>query len=77
LGYDKIVKKNLVGKRGRKRTLGRSRERRDDNVEIYNREIGFRGGDWIHLARDCHPWQALVNMIRTFGFHERADFLTS
>jgi hypothetical protein len=27
------------------------------------REIGWEGVDWIHLAQNKNPWQALVNIV--------------
>jgi hypothetical protein len=40
----------LVGKIEGKRSLGRSRRRRMDNIKMDLREIGWDGGDWIDLA---------------------------
>jgi hypothetical protein len=34
------------------------------------RETGFGDVDWIHLAQDRDRWRALVNTVRTFGFHK-------
>jgi hypothetical protein len=48
----------LVGKPERKRLLGRPRRRW---VDMYLREIGWDGVDWIDLAQDRDPWRALVN----------------
>jgi hypothetical protein len=34
-----------------KRPLGRPRYRREDNIRMDIREIGWEGVDWIHLAQ--------------------------
>jgi hypothetical protein len=53
----------LVGKPEGKRTLGRPRRRRVDNIKIYLREIERVGTDWIELAQDRDQWRALVNTV--------------
>jgi hypothetical protein len=40
----------LVGKPEGMRTLGRPKRRREDNIRMDLREIGWEGMDWIHLA---------------------------
>jgi hypothetical protein len=47
----------------RKRPLGRPRRRWLENINIYLREIGFDGMDWINLAQDRDQWRALVNAV--------------
>jgi transposase len=42
----------LVRKPEGKRPLGRPRRRRVDNSEMYLRDIGWDGTDWIDLAQD-------------------------
>jgi hypothetical protein len=42
----------LVGKPEGKRPLGRSRRRWVDNVEIFLRERGWDGMDWIDLTQN-------------------------
>jgi hypothetical protein len=49
----------------RKRPLGRSRRRWEDNIKIYLREIGW-GIDLIVLAKDRDQWRALVNTVMSF-----------
>jgi hypothetical protein len=53
----------LVGRPEGKRPLGKPRRRREDNIKMDLREIGFGDVDWIHLAQDRDMWQALVNMV--------------
>jgi hypothetical protein len=43
--------------------VGRPRRRREDNIKIDLREIGFGDVDWIHLAQDRDTWQAVVNTV--------------
>jgi hypothetical protein len=42
----------LVGKPEGSRPLGRPRRRREDNMKMDRREIGFGDMDWIRLAQD-------------------------
>jgi hypothetical protein len=53
----------LVGKPEGNRHLGRPRRRREDNIEIFLREIGWGGMDWIHLVQDRDQWFALVSTV--------------
>jgi hypothetical protein len=46
-----------------KRPLGRPRHRWVDNINIYLREIGWDGVDWIDMAQDRNQWRALVNTV--------------
>jgi hypothetical protein len=46
-----------VGKLERKRPLGRSRCRWEDNIEMNLREMGWGGMDWIDLAQDRDQWR--------------------
>jgi hypothetical protein len=52
-----------VGKPEVKRTLGRPRHSRVDNIKMDLREIGWVGMDWIELAQDREQWRALVNTV--------------
>jgi hypothetical protein len=42
----------LVGRPEGRRPLGRARRRREDNIKMDLREIGFGDVDWIHWAQD-------------------------
>jgi hypothetical protein len=53
----------LVGKPGGNRPLGRPRRRREDNIRMDLREIGWGGMDGIDLAQDRDQWRALVNTV--------------
>jgi hypothetical protein len=53
----------LVGKPGGKRSLGRPRRRREDNIRKYLREIRWEGVDWIHLVQDRDEWWVPVNTV--------------
>jgi hypothetical protein len=52
-----------LGKRGGKRPLGRPRRRREDNIKMDLREVGYECMDWTELAQDRDTWQALLNMV--------------
>jgi hypothetical protein len=42
----------LVRKPEGKKPLGRCRNRWDDNIKLYLREIGWEGMDWICMAQE-------------------------
>jgi hypothetical protein len=53
----------LVRKPEGKIPHGSSRRRMENNTRIDLREIGWKGVDWIQLARDREQWRSLVNTI--------------
>ena len=53
----------LVEKPEGKRSLGRPRRRREDNIKMNFREAGCNAGDWIDLAQDRDQWQAYVRTV--------------
>jgi hypothetical protein len=53
----------LVGKPVGKRPLVRTRRRREDNIKMGLREVGWGGMDWIDLAQDRGRCGALVNVV--------------
>jgi hypothetical protein len=50
----------LVRKPEGKRSLGRIRGRREDNISMHVMEIRREGVDWIHLAQDRDQWRDLM-----------------
>jgi hypothetical protein len=46
-----------------KPTLGRSRRRWKDNIQMDPQEVGCGGMDWIELRKDKNRWRALVNAV--------------
>jgi hypothetical protein len=67
----------LVGKSERKRSLGRSRGRWENNIRTDLREGGWKNVDWIHLAQDRDQWQAPMNTVMGIRVSEKAgNFMT-
>jgi hypothetical protein len=60
---EKTAYRILVGNPEGKKSLGRPRRRRVDNIKMDLREIGWDGGDWIYLAQDRDQWRALVRAV--------------
>ena len=52
-----------MGKPGRKKTLGRTKRRCEDNIKIYLREVGCGGMELIDLVQDRDRWGAVVNAL--------------
>jgi hypothetical protein len=52
----------LLGKPERKRLLGRSRRRWDDNIKMDLRETYLKG-IWIHLAQDRDRFLIIANKV--------------
>jgi hypothetical protein len=63
MGEVRTAYKALLGKPERKRPLGRPRRRWKVNIRMYLMEIGWEGGDWMHLAQDRDQWRAAVHMV--------------
>jgi hypothetical protein len=57
-GANRNAYRILVGKPEGQRPLGRPRRRWVDNIEMYLREIGWDGVDWIDRAQDRDQWRA-------------------
>jgi len=53
----------LVGKPEGKRTLGKPRPRRVDNIRMDLQEVGCGYMDWIGLAQDRDRWRRLVSAV--------------
>jgi hypothetical protein len=50
-----------------KKTLGRPRNRWEDNIKIDLQEVGWGGMNWGDLAQDRDRWHALVNAVINLG----------
>jgi hypothetical protein len=59
----RIASKILRGKPSRKRPLGRSRRRWEDNIRINLKEIGVNTRNWINSTQDRDYWRDLVNAV--------------
>ena len=67
-----------MGKREKKRPLGRPRHKWEDNIEADLQEVGCGGMGWIELAQDRDRWWALVNAVINLWVPKNAgNFLTS
>jgi hypothetical protein len=63
----------VVGEPDRKRTVGRSRHRWEDNIKMDLKEIECKNVDWIHLkqvAGFCEHHNELLNSIKCWEFLE-------
>jgi hypothetical protein len=60
-GEGRGVYRVLVAKPEKKRPLGRTRRRWEDNIKKNLQDVGFLDLDWIELAQDTDSWRALVN----------------
>jgi hypothetical protein len=49
---------------------GRPRLRREDNIEMDVRAIGWGSMDWIHLAQYRDQWRGPVNTAMNLGFRK-------
>ena len=59
--------KVLVGKPERKRPVGRSRRRWEDNIKMDLQEVGRGCGDWMELVQGRDRWRTLVSTVMNFG----------
>ena len=66
MGEGRAVYRVLMGKPERKRPLGRSRRRWEDNIKMDVQEVGGSCGDWMELAQDRDRWRALVSAVMNF-----------
>jgi len=60
MGEGRGLYRVLVGKPEGKRSLGRFRHRRKDNIKMNLQEVECMGMDWIELAQNRDRWWALV-----------------
>jgi hypothetical protein len=47
------------GKSRRKRRLGRTRRRGENNIKMGLRNIGWSDMDWVHSTQDTDQWRLL------------------
>ena len=77
-GWGEGVYRVLLGKPEGRRSLGRPRCRRVDNVRMDLQVVGCRYMDWIGLAQDRDRWRTLVSaVINLRVLWNAANFLTS
>ena len=61
-----------MGKSEGKRSLGRPRPLREDNIKMDFQEVGCGGKDWIELSQDTDRCWALVNSVMNFRSPQNA-----
>jgi hypothetical protein len=61
MGQRRGVDRVLVGKRWRKRPLGRPRRTGEDNIKMDIQKVKFVDMKRIELAQDRDRWRSLVN----------------
>jgi hypothetical protein len=66
MGEKRGVYRVLVGKPERKRPLGRSGRRWEDNITMDLQEVECGGTNWIELAQDRDRWREIVNAVMNF-----------
>jgi hypothetical protein len=44
-----------------------------DNIKMDLQEVGWEVMDWIDMVHDRDRWRALVNAVKTFGFHKTRE----
>jgi hypothetical protein len=69
-GVNRNAYRMLVEKSEGKRQLGRTGRRWVDNIKMDLRETEWNDMNCIAQTQDRDQWRALVNTVRTFGFHE-------
>jgi hypothetical protein len=63
MGENRVVYMDLVGRLKRKKPLGRTRCRWEDNIKMDLQEEGCGVVDWIELAQNRDRWRALLNVL--------------
>jgi len=58
--------KFLVGKTKGKRSLRRRTHRREDDIKMNLRAVGYDCLDWINRVQDRCQWRAVVNTVMDF-----------
>jgi hypothetical protein len=63
MGETRDAYRVLVVKLEGRTPLGRPRRKREDNIKMDLREVGWVGMDWIDLAEDTDRWRAVLNAV--------------
>jgi hypothetical protein len=63
MGEERGTYRILVGRPEGRPPLGRPRRRREDNIKMDIREVGWEDMNWIELAQDTDRWRDLVNAV--------------
>jgi hypothetical protein len=58
----------LVGRRERRKPLGRPRPRWEDNIKMDFKKLDGGGMDWIQLTQDRYRWRAFVDTVMNLLF---------
>jgi hypothetical protein len=72
MGERRGIYRVWVGKPEGKRSLGRLRQKWEDNIRIDLQEVGCGRIDWIDLAQDRDMWRDVVKAAMNFQAAENA-----
>jgi hypothetical protein len=63
----------------RRRPLGRPKSRWEDNINLYLKDIGWDGMDWMNLAEEMEKGQAVVHTVMNLQVvpYSVGNFLTN
>jgi hypothetical protein len=67
MGKSRGVCRILVEKPERRRPLGRSCRRWEDNIEVDLQDVGWTDKDWIGVVQNWNRRLALVNAVMKLG----------
>ena len=68
----------LIEKPERRRSLGRTKRRLEDNIKLELREVGQSGMGWIDVAQDGDRWRAALNAVMNLWVKQNeGNFLSS
>jgi hypothetical protein len=73
----KVHNKVLVGRLEGKKSLGRPRPRKKDNIKMYLKGTGCENVDWIYVAQNRSQWQAAVNKVLYVLVPQNAGYFLS
>ena len=63
MGERRGAYKILVEKPERRRSLGRTRRRWEDNIKVDLKQVVRGASRWMDLAEDTDSWRSLVNEV--------------